>query len=161
MKLLIDTCTWLKLEMLNEDKLFDPLKIYDWTEIEITHQVLKELEYYDCKSIKKEKTKINPIENKWIYKDALSLNFDEADASILSFGRKSKSYIMVSEDGALLEYARINNFTALQLIDLFRICFQKGLIESRKLYHLVKYLRKKKNITKRKRKEILEYHKKS
>ncbi|MHA1695479.1 MAG: hypothetical protein ACTSUG_09470 [Candidatus Helarchaeota archaeon] len=155
MILLIDTCTWLKLEVLKEDNLFEPSKIYDWAEIAVTHQVLKELEYYKCKSIIKEKTKINPIENRQIYNKSLRLNFDEADASILSFGRKSKNHIIVSEDGALLEYARINNFRAIQLIDLFRIFFQKDKIKSRELYHLVNNLRKRKNITEKKKRDIL------
>ncbi|TFF97386.1 MAG: hypothetical protein EU547_04470, partial [Promethearchaeota archaeon] len=106
MILLIDTCTWFKLELLKEDNLFETSKIYDWAEIAVTHQVLKELEYYKCESIIKEKTKINPIENRQIYNQSSSLNFDEADASILSFGKKSKNHILVSEDGALLEYAR-------------------------------------------------------
>ena len=157
MILLIDTCTWLKLDLLNEDQVFIPNKLYQWADIEITHQILKEIEYYDCITFQKEETRIVPIENQHIYNEALELNFDEADASILGSGKKTSEYVLISEDGPLLEYARINNFKAFQLIDLFRILFQKNLIESRELYHLTKYLREMKNITKKKEKSILKY----
>ena len=156
MILLIDTCSWLKLDLLNEENVFNSGQLYDWADIEITHQILRELEYYDCRSLQREETKINPIGNQKIFNEAIELNFDEADASILSSGTRSKEIALISEDGALLEYARIRSFFALQLIDLFRLFTQKNLIKPRELYHLTKELRKLKNITKKKEKEILE-----
>ncbi|MHA1301337.1 MAG: hypothetical protein ACTSO9_18090 [Candidatus Helarchaeota archaeon] len=155
MNLLIDTCTWLKLDILKEDRIFEPDKIYNWANIGISHQVLKEIEHFNCKSFKKEKTQINPIQNEEIYKKALKLEFDEADASILSFGKKTGDSIIISEDGTLLEYARINKFYALQLIDLFLLFTSMNFMKPRDLYHITKYLRKLKNITKKKEKEIL------
>ncbi len=154
---IIDTCTWLKLDLLNENQAFNPNYLYEWIEIEITHQILKELEYYNCNSFQKEKTKIIPIENEKIYQNALTVNFDDADASLLSCGKKSSISIIVSEDGLLLEYARIHNYFALQLIDLLQILTTKRFIAPRNLYHLTKLLRELDNITKKKEKEILKY----
>ncbi|MHA1651027.1 MAG: hypothetical protein ACTSYB_12600 [Candidatus Helarchaeota archaeon] len=155
MILLIDTCTWFKLDLLTEENLFNSENLYELAEIEITHQVLKELEHFGSSSFQKERTKINPIRNQKIFNDVLELGFDEADASILSFGSKTKNFILVSEDNALLEYARVHGYFAIQLIDLFRLFTQKKIIKPRKLYHLTKKLRELKNITKKKEKEIL------
>ncbi|NHI93718.1 MAG: hypothetical protein EAX96_14625 [Candidatus Lokiarchaeota archaeon] len=141
--------------MLKESKEFNPDLLYDWIKIEISHQVLKELEYFNCKSCVKEKTSIVPIKDEKTYKQAIKLNFDEADASIISKGKQDLDSIIVSEDGLLLEYARIKNLTAIQLIDLFLILMQKKLINSTQLYLLTKFLRHLKNITKKKEKAIL------
>jgi predicted nucleic acid-binding protein len=155
MILIIDTGTWLKLDVLKADNMFDAEQLYNWAEIIVTHHVLKELEYYNCKSFQKEKTKITPIENITIFQDLIKSNFDEADASILSLGKKSPKISIISEDGALLEYARVHHFYAIQLIDLFRSLTEINLITNRLLYHLTKTLRQLKNITKKKEKRIL------
>ncbi len=155
MILIIDTCTWLKLDVLKADNIFDAKQLYDWAEIIVTHHVLKELEYYDCKSFQKEMTKIIPIENMDIFQDLIKSDFDDADASILSLGKKSPKISIISEDGALLEYTRVHHFYAIQLIDFFRSLAEMNLIENRQLYHLTQTLRQLKNITKKKERRIL------
>ncbi len=152
---LIDTCSWLKLDVLKEYQAFDPNNLYEWIEIEITHQILKELEYYNCKSFQKEKTKIIPVDTKKIYEQVFKLNFDDADASALSYGKNVPSSKLVSEDGLLLEYARIHGISAIQLIDLLQLLTNMSFINPRELYHLTKLLRELKNITRKKKKEIL------
>ena len=102
MILLIDTGNWLKLDKLKGEKLFNPNRIYEWAEIQITHEVEFEIEHFKCSSWERKKTVIIPIKNQIVYNEAIELDFDVADASILSNGQKENlEYLIVSEDQAL------------------------------------------------------------
>jgi len=154
MKLLIDTITWTKLARLQNLDAFSSVQLYAWAEIQITHKVQEELEYRRNTIWIKEKTQILPIKTARIYQDALDLDFDEADASILSNGSKEPDYFIVSEDRDLLRVACSYQFSAVQLIDLFRILTALEHITRRDLYNLAKILRELRNITEKKQKEI-------
>ncbi len=154
MILLIDTITWTKLSRLQKMEVFSSKSLYEWAEIQITHKVQEELEYRRNNIWIKENTQILPIKRTNIFQDALNLHFDEADSSILSNGSKEPDYFIVSEDRDLLRVARSYQFTAIQLIDLFRIFTAQNLISRRDLYNLAKILRELRNITEKKHKEL-------
>jgi len=161
MDLLIDTCSWIKFDYLQDKKIVDTGILYQYADVAITHEVLAEIGYFKVSSVKIDKTKILPIKNNEIYISAMKLMFDRADASILSNGSRDSSTLIVSEDRALLTYATIHRFTCVQLIDLFRILTETNLISRNKLLKLSNILRKLRNITKRKEKSIKEWLQKS
>lgn len=157
MKLLIDTCSWIKFDFLKHLQLFTAENLYEWVDIRITHEILEELEYHKVNSCNKIKTTIIPISNKFIYQDALNCKLDIADASILSNGSKKNDMIIVSEDSELLEFAHTYFLRAIELIDLFLILTENGYTSKRTLYRIAKAMGENKNISKKKKKEIREW----
>ena len=158
MILLIDTGTWLKLDKLKGEKLFNPNRIYEWAEIQITHEVEFEIEHFKCSSWERKKTVIIPIKNQIVYNEAIELDFDVADASILSNGQKENlEYLIVSEDRPLMDFIQMKGFIGGFLIDIFRIFTALGLMEKKELYRLAKRLYDLRNINKKKLKRILEW----
>ncbi|MHA1732674.1 MAG: hypothetical protein ACTSU5_12085 [Promethearchaeota archaeon] len=153
MNLLVDTCTWLKIDKLQSRNKYDHRDFYSLATLHVTHDVVDELIHYGCNSWKREKTRAIPIGNEAIFREALDLNFDTADASILSNGTKDDNLVIVSEDRALLKFAEMYKFSAVQLIDLFRL-FTPEHFSKRDLYNLTKALRELRNITKKKEKEM-------
>lgn len=154
MQFLIDTCTWIKLDKLQELKEFSAGQLYNWGEVQITHEVLKEIDHFRVKSCVRKETAILPIGNTQIYDDATSAQLDEADASLLSNGSRARDKIIISEDTGLLDFARLYRITALQLIDLFQFFTEGDYFTRRELYQHTRTLRDLKNITKKRQKEI-------
>jgi len=151
---MIDTCSWLKLDRLQSSDLFDVNDLYQWAEIQITHDVENELEYWRCLVWKKEKTQILPIKNEQIFKEAILMGYDDADASILSNGHSDPDFFLITEDRAVIKYSRLYHFSTIQLCDLFRIFTMMNLINRTEMYRLAKYLRDFRNITKKKLKSL-------
>lgn len=154
LNVIIDTCSWFKLDLLDNMRLIKIDDLYDWINIEITHEVLKEIEHYAIKSFKKNETTIIPIQNKSIYHDALNCNLEPADASILSNGSRKNEVLIVSDDQELLEFAHTYHFTAIHIVDLFLLLTEIDFLSKRSLYRIAKELRNMKNISKKKHKEI-------
>lgn len=156
--IIIDTGTWLKLDFLSIKKLFLPERIYSLSKVVTTHQVEEEITHYKCESYDKKKTILVPIDDESIYKEAISLEFDDADASIASIGkRNSKSTIIVTEDRPLLDYLELNEITAIQFAELLKIYTKRGEIEGKDFYRLTKKLQELRNITKRKMRDLLNW----
>jgi len=154
MQFLIDTCTWIKLDKLQKLKEFSTSQLYLWGEVQITHEVLKEINHFRVLSCIRKDTTILPIGNRQIYDDATSTQLDEADASLLSNGARTQDKIIISEDPGLLNFARLYRITALQLIDLFQFFTEGDYLTRRELYRHTRTLRDLKNITKKRQKEI-------
>jgi len=154
MNILIDTCTWLKLDKLTNLNLISIDLIYNSAEIMVTPDVASELEYYNCNSWRKEKTLFLPIKNDKIYEEAIVYNFDKADASILSNGSKDFTSIIITEDRNLIQFAKIYKFVVQQLIDFFRFLVELNIITKNLLSKINKILRDIKNITVKKERQI-------
>ncbi|MBL7170308.1 MAG: hypothetical protein ISS48_04770 [Candidatus Aenigmarchaeota archaeon] len=152
--ILIDTCSVLKLKMLNEE--FDDLteKILDNSNVFVTHEVVNEILYYYPEfeeNIKK--ITIVPNLNTKYYRLFLE-NFDDADSSLLGYG-KEKKIVIVTEDHEILKLSKLMSITSIQLCDfLFELNKEKKIFRLRKIRKIMKILRETKNITKRKYKKI-------
>ncbi len=154
MKLLIDTCTWMKLDVMKESHIFSPEVLYEWTDVQIPHEVLEEIDNFRVISCVREKTTILPIGIERIYRDALDVGLDPADASLLSNGSTSPDTIIVSEDQGLIDFARLHKVMAMELVDFFQRMTELEYITKRNLYNQVKSLRELRNITKKRHKDI-------
>ena len=164
LKVIIDTGSWLKLDLLENKKLFSVQSVYDWTKVIITHQVEEEVVHFRCSSYVQSETQIVPIENRQIYDECLSIGFDEADASIASLfpstnnqNERKEDYIVVSEDKPLLDYLHMKDIYAIQLIELFLIFTDMRKIQGKLFYRLVKILQDLRNITKKKMNSLLDW----
>ena len=154
MKFLIDTFSWKKFDLLSEENLFKVSNLYNWAEIFITHEVKTEIEHFELKSCNFKATIILPIKNYTIFQDAKSLEFDQADAEILSNGNLYGDLCIISEDKPLLKFAIAYSLNAIQVIDLFQVFNNLELLENRELFQINRFLREKKNITERKASDI-------
>ena len=154
MDLLVDTFSWKKFDMLSENDLFDISYLYEWAAINITHEVGKEIRHFKLNSCLFNQVKILPILNRAVYQDARDLGFDIADSEVVSNGQKSLDLIIVSEDRPLLKFAMAYSFSIIQVADMFKLFTQVNLLEKRDLTKIVRFLREKRNISEKKRKQI-------
>ncbi len=156
--IIVDTGTWLKLDYLASIEVFSAEHLYSWNQVVISHQVEEELTHFKCVSFKKKSTRILPVKNTEIYNEALSLGFDDADASLASMGEKeSDSTIIVTEDRPFLDYLELNRITAIQFAELLQIHTNIGKIEGKVFYRLIKELQELRNITKQKMNALLKW----
>ena len=152
--ILIDTCSILKLKMLNEE--FDGLteRILDNSNLSMTHEVIDEILYYypDFEG-NIEKMTILPKLNTKYYKIFLQ-NFDEADSTLLEYGKKKK-FIIITEDRKMIKVSKLMSIALVQLCDfLVKLNEERKIFHPKKMRKIIKYFRKNKNITKRKYKKM-------
>lgn len=152
--ILIDTCSILKLKLLNKEfeNLFD--KILNNSGISITHDVKCEVLYYYPEFEKKiEKITILSRLNTKYYNFFLQ-EFDKADSSLLEYG-KNKNHTIITEDHKMLRTSRLMSIPSIQLCDfLFQLNKEKKIFHLKEMRKIVKYFRETKNITKRKYQKI-------
>ncbi len=151
----IDTYQWHKLFILRKEGWEDLInEILEKSDIFITHEIRKELEYRFPSEINVfEWLKILPIRN-IKFSQFISKGFDLADASLLEYALID-GYKIITEDHPMLMEGVTLKQNILQLADFFGILMKLGFITKKELYHLIKILRKMKNITKKKESELL------
>nr|MDO8043730.1 hypothetical protein [Candidatus Baldrarchaeota archaeon] len=87
-----------------------------------------------------------------VFSSFLKEGFDEADASLLECASE-KEYFVVSEDPKMLRYVRLG-FQLLQLADLIAVLYKKKFLSKQVTKRIIKFLRTKRNITKKKYKDL-------
>ena len=152
---LIDTCSWLKLDKLDESGWEDIIKIlFQKFKVSTTHDIVEEFNYHlpNKKKWLKEVT-ITPKNHK-LFKEYVGNIFDPADASLLSL-TNNKEYTIVTEDPAMLVENIFARNNIIQLIDLIFIFYKKNLIKKDEFQKILLFFRKKRNITKEKTKSFV------
>ncbi|MHA1721404.1 MAG: hypothetical protein ACTSWX_12145 [Promethearchaeota archaeon] len=157
MKIFIDTYSWAKIDFLVNSSFLDFNILYRRFEICITHDILKEIQHREIKSCILEEIHIFPIKNRRIYEDAITQQFDKADASLLSNGSRNGDPILITEDHPLLELGKSYQFEIIQLIDFFKILTQFNILSKKKLFQINRELRRLRNISKNKEKNIKKF----
>lgn len=151
----IDTFSWFKIfNLFNSGWKIILTEIIENLPIFITHEVKKEFMYRfkDNMYILEKLTILPTLNNNFQY--YLSKGFDPADASLLEYSH-NKENLIVTEDHLMLEEGVTNRNNILHLGEFFGILFLNNHITRKELYHLIKTLRKIKNITIKKEKELL------
>ncbi len=150
----IDTFSWYKLIYLyNNDwknLIEELLKKGDFF---ITHEVKKELEYrFPNYNFLLEYITILP-KLKGPFLKYLERGFDEADSSLLAYAEEKKSAI-ITEDHPMIAEGITEKQNIFQLAHYFGILMKVGFITPNEFYKLMKLLRKMRNISKKKGKEL-------
>jgi hypothetical protein len=101
-----------------------------------------------------EKVEVLPHQDNRIYKDALTLDFDEADASILSHSFDETDTYIISEDRPFLTYGKSFGIKIIQLVDFMEVLTSLNIVSKNDLYQINRELRKIKNISEKKEKSI-------
>jgi rRNA-processing protein FCF1 len=110
-------------------------RAYDSLKICITHPVLTEINHFKLKSCILEKTQILPHKDNKLYREALILGFDEADASLISCSNDEDEVYIVSEDRPLLAFGKSFGIKMVQLIDFMQVLTTLNVISKNTLYH--------------------------
>lgn len=157
----IDTYSWLKILRLRDAGWKEILtEILDEGNFFITYDVKNELNHYFPEEASYfQKVATLPRLNKK-FDDYLTSGFDPADSSLLEY-MEIKKYSIITEDYPLIDQGITQKGNIIQLADFFGSLATQGVLTHRELYHLVKFLRRMKNITKRKEKELLQLREKS
>ncbi len=158
----IDTCSWLKLDLISTS---------GWTDLVET--ILREFEVFITHEIAEELRNFLPRREEWIkrvtirsinreeYQSFVGEIFDPADASLLSFHTEN-NVIIITEDPAMLAEGVTRQQNIIQLVDLIFLLYRDEMINKRDLQKLIAFFRKKRNITRRKestlkKKTLLDY----
>lgn len=150
----LDTFSWYKLISLYnggyKEIMVNFLKSY---EIFITHEVKDEFSYrfknyeFLLKLVSILPTNLN--KNNFNYD-----KFDIADISLLVYAEKI-NFIIVTEDHAMLAEGVTSKQNIIQFGDLMGLLYKDNFLDKRSFYKIVNILRKMTNITKIKRKQLL------
>ena len=150
--LILDTCSWLKIQLIYKEIKVDLLKIFQKCDILLTHQLNDELKYYLKDYLDTSLFQIFPVEKDQIEK-LRDYGFDLADTSIIVLA-KEKNCVVVTEDGELLFYLINSGIRTFQVADLFLSLLNLDQINKNLCYNLIKFLRERKNIGKKKFKKL-------
>ena len=153
-KIIIDTGTWMKFDELIEEKKISFKFIYYLSQIvniNITHEIEEELEYFKVDSYQKLKTKIFvvPILNEDVFKNTIEDGYDLADSSIIGI-ENIDDYIIISEDRPLIEYYSMFKLKIMFFADLIWILLNNGMISKNNAYKIIRSLQELRNLPKKK-----------
>ncbi|OLS19223.1 MAG: hypothetical protein HeimC3_46540 [Candidatus Heimdallarchaeota archaeon LC_3] len=151
----IDTFSWFKLiELFSLDWKNLIYEIISKNPIFITHDVKEELDYrFSDETDLFKFISVFPRLN-ISFQKYLDKGFDNADASLLEYA-EIKDYFVITEDHSMLQEGITSRIDIIQLAEFFSVLLTRDIITKKEYYHLIKFLRKMKNITKKKEKGLL------
>ncbi len=151
----IDTCSWSKIILLINQ---------GWKEL--IEECLENIQFFITRPVERELLYFYPDYTNLWGKGAilpklnrnieyyLNKGFDEADASLLEYAEMSQ-YQLITEDGGMLAENIVGESRIIQLSDFFQRLEELDLINRTEYYHLIRWMGKNQNITKRKEKFLL------
>lgn len=150
----IDTLSWSKLYLIREelkklniDELLDEIRFF------ITPDVREELEHFHSdKDRIWENGAILPQLNR-SFQGYVKQGFDFADASLLEYS-ELKDYLIVTEDYPMLALNVSGKNNIIQLADLFTFFYLQNMITTSNYRDTINWLRRNRNITKKKFKRL-------
>ncbi|OLS22117.1 MAG: hypothetical protein HeimC3_32590 [Candidatus Heimdallarchaeota archaeon LC_3] len=151
----IDTFSWYKIIHLHSNGWNVLLEeILNITSIFITYEVQKELNYRfpGHEEIFTLVTILPKLDEQ--FKTFTLKDFDEADASLLSFSHK-EGFIIITEDHPMLNEGITDKKNIIQLADFFAQLYIDNFLTRREFHKLIRSLKKMKNISKRKEKDLI------
>ncbi|MCF2139430.1 MAG: hypothetical protein K9W44_05180 [Candidatus Lokiarchaeota archaeon] len=149
-KLIIDTSTWIKFDELIEERIISIKfidKLTQISDIYVTHEIERELDYFNVISYQKMKKEIFivPISNKEIYQKTIEDGYDSADSSIIGVS-EIKDYLIISEDRPLVEYYSLYKLKIMFFADLIWVLLNNDMISKNKAYKFIHPLQKMRNL---------------
>jgi hypothetical protein len=143
--LIIDTCSWLKIKLLDESKTLSLREFIYANDPWATHQLIAEFKHYltdyidlSCLSIQ-----TMAIDRLKAYTEK---TLDDADLSIIAFGRANQRSFAISDDGAELEILNAFHVRSARLSEYLLFLVGQGLLRKNDANKAIKKLRQVKNI---------------
>lgn len=151
----IDTFTWTKIFWLMDEGWRDAFEeLLAQMPFFITEDMIRELKHFHPTSEKKWSNG-NILKRRNItFSDYIRMGFDEADASLLEYSELPE-YTIITEDRPMLAQNVYKQNNIIQLVDLIKIYYDQGYFTKKEYRFIITWLRKKRNIGKKKEKQLL------
>jgi hypothetical protein len=146
----IDTFSWSKLFLLRDEYQTEIIDLcLDSIRFFITHEVEEELIHFhnDKQKIWKSGALLPRLNRS--FQNYIQQGFDLADASLLEYS-ELPDYLIVTEDYPMLSLNISNRNNIIQLGDFFLLMLKLEVIDLKNFRELLKWLRKNRNLTKKK-----------
>lgn len=153
MDIIIDTCSWLKIQYLDQIKVINLRPLIYSSNIWMTHELHKEFIYHLGAYLDYSKFSIKKIEFNSL-KKIIESDLDDADLSMISFCRENPNLIAISDDGPALQLLNMFNATSFQLSEFLFYLTKNEILTKNLAIKSIKKLREWKNI-KEKKKDLL------
>ncbi len=145
--IILDTCSWFKVLALQKSQVFDFLPILYQGDLWATHELMKEYRYFLEDFLDLSKFSILSVDITFM-RGFVEKEIDDADLSIIEFGRRNPHAAIISDDGDALNNCYLFNSLSFQLADFALWLAAESVITKREAYHIIKALRDSKNIQK-------------
>ena len=142
--IILDTCSWLKIQMIKDGLNLDLRDILKKLDIVLTHELNEELNYHLVEFINTKEFPVFPIQTEKRNRYE-KLGFDLADASIICYA-KERNCIIITEDGALLSFLLNLGVKTVQVSEFLLSLVHLNKLDKRTVFNLIKFLRERKNI---------------
>ena len=156
--IIIDTCSWLKIQALENDKVLILKDLLYASDLWATHQLIVEYKYYLKDFIDYSKISIQAVAIDKLSKFS-EKKLDDADLSIIEFARRNmaaeKNITVICDDGAESIVLRAFGITAFQLSEYILFLVKASIIKKNQANKVIKKLREYKNIREKKKEDLL------
>ena len=151
--LIIDTCSWLKIKYIENDKVLMLKTLMYESDLWATHQLITEYKYHlkdyiDYSRISVQTVTIDKLRN---YSEK---KLDDADLSIIEFARKNNNAVVICDDGAQSIVLRAFKITTYQLSEYMLFLVNTGIIKKNQANKVINKLREYQNIKEKEREKL-------
>nr|MDO8087701.1 hypothetical protein [Candidatus Sigynarchaeum springense] len=153
--LILDTCSWLKIKLLDESNTVSLKQLIYANDPYATHQLITELKYYLKDYIDYTKLSIQAIEIDK-YKAYSEKKLDDADLSIIGLGRMNPRAFVISDDHPELEALNAFNVRCGRLSEYLLFLVKVDLLKKNDANRAIKKLRQVKNIKEKDKDRLLQ-----
>ncbi len=153
MDVMLDTCSWLKVQRIESEKIIDLRPLLYAMRLWATHELVAELKYYmaDYLDISRFSIKHVQLER---FSSLTDKELDPADLSIIAFGREHAGSIIISDDGCELAILQFFNVRCFQLSEFLVTLATMDVMKKHDAYKSIRVLRNARNIKERKMKAL-------
>ena len=146
--LILDTCSWFKVRHLKEIKILDLLPIIYQSNLWSTHELLFEYRHFLEGFLDFSKFSILSV-NLTFVRDCTEKELDDADLSLIEFGRRNPQAVIICDDDDTLICCKFFKIKCFQLSEFLLFLVSQDVISKREAYHSIKPLRDWNNIGKK------------
>ncbi|MEX2680564.1 MAG: hypothetical protein Q6373_003135 [Candidatus Sigynarchaeota archaeon] len=153
--LILDTCSWLKIKMLDESNTLSLKQLIYANDPYATHQLITELRHYLKDYIDYTKLSIQRIDIDK-YKTYSEKELDDADLSIIGLGRMNPRSFVISDDHPELEVLNAFNIRCGRLSEYLLFLVKENLLRKNDANRAIKKLRQMKNIKEKEKNRLMQ-----
>jgi hypothetical protein len=153
--IIIDTCSWIKIQLLEEKNIISLKELLYESDLWATHELIEEYRYHLPNFLDINKFSIKSVKIKTL-QEYTEHELDPADLSIIEFSRENPNVIAVSDDKPELTVLSIFKVQSYQLSEFLLILVQNSIFKKNNIIKAIKQLREWRNIRERKMKKLIE-----